>query len=143
MAERGKSPRHVNWHVLFQIIKNIPRSEIIKATKDGCLFDYDYASTSKSDRSALQVHEQTLLHALQVNPKGFWKKSDVDHAIRRLDKNHDVDLSHRIDVKGQSPNWVHYLSDIRAIKKSMTTGIRLPEHTRRLVAAMELGRLFS
>ncbi len=112
-------------------VKELSEEFLSSAAVLGIMFDYKFNKTHphKRDADALKRYSSIMSKHLQRDPYAMFLKSDVLHALQRLQAFSHREFSTTLDLRLQAANYCRLYSDLWSIRRDSTTQARLPAHT--------------
>ena len=110
------------------------------AASRGYLFQYKYDQQKphQKDHESLKDWYTLLLQHIQDEPTGGFLEVPVRNALEELEAFTGRNFHDILPLKLQANNYCRYFKDIRATKRNMSTGSRLPHHLRQLASALQI-----
>ena len=126
---RACAAKHTVDELFLLFTTAIPENVIKDSVKSGVMFDYKAKSDQphSCDDHPLRVHKDLIIKALELSRKGFFLKTIVQAALEKMmkGKRSPDRFDHKIPLRLQAANFCAYFRDLRSVKRSMTTGIRV------------------
>ena len=137
MPRTSVSPQTVGDTYRF-FAENLTEEQLDLAESRGYLFGYDYdlASLAKRDPKPLKQWHSLLLGHMDEVEDGLFKKTIIGKALIKLQKITHRKFTSGLSIRLQSANYLRFYSDIRNIKASSTSGLRLLPHVKQLCEKM-------